>query len=343
MEKLKELYKKYYYISPLDQADFAESNRLMNLYWSGICFFVVLAFLVLELVFKREYYREHRFQIIYMAGACVSISLSFVLSRVTKNVPRQKAYILKTLPFYVIYCWCGTTCPIMLFYNQANHYNGLIVFLCATNIVLCIFTASLPLFAIIIVSCAAMVPGVVRFFGPYGTFNYTIATLIIFTLFFINRYKLKQHLALIKKQKNNLEAKTFGNFTLLYENKAVKFSRSKTLELIAYLIVKNGSSANTKELLCVLYGDYADSARYGSSLRALISDARHIFSEMEIQNFFTAEYNSFRINPEAIKCDYYDFLSGDSKAIKGYAGEFMSQYSWAEDTAAFLSQKALSK
>ena len=341
MEKLKELYKKHYYISPLDQADFAESNRLMNLYWSGICFFVALAFLVLELVFKREYYREHRFQIIYMAGACVSISLSFVLSRVTKNVPRQKAYILKTLPFYVIYCWCGTTCPIMLFYNQANHYNGLIVFLCATNIVLCIFTASLPLFAIIIVSCAAMVPGVVRFFGPYGTFNYTIATLIIFTLFFINRYKLKQHLALIKKQKNNLEAKTFGNFTLLYENKAVKFSRSKTLELIAYLIVKNGSSANTKELLCVLYGDYADSARYGSSFRSLISDAKRSLAELGIQNFFTAEYNNFRINPEAIKCDYYDFLAGEPDAIKRYAGEFMNQYSWAEDTAAFLERKAL--
>lgn len=39
MDKLKELYNIYYYISPLDQADSAESNRLLNLYWSGICFF----------------------------------------------------------------------------------------------------------------------------------------------------------------------------------------------------------------------------------------------------------------------------------------------------------------
>ncbi|MBQ3837519.1 MAG: hypothetical protein II814_10380, partial [Treponema sp.] len=112
---------------------------------------------------------------------------------------------------------------------------------------------------------------------------------------------------------------------------------------VGYLICKNGSSVNTRELLCALFGEHADSARYGSSLRALISDARHIFSEMEIQNFFTAEYNSFRINPEAIKCDYYDFLAGDPAAKKLYAGQFMSQYSWAEDTAAFLSQKALSK
>lgn len=238
MNKLKELYNKYYYISPLDQADSAESNRLLNLYWSGICFFVALAFLVLELVFKREYYHEHRLQILYMSGACLSIALSFVLSIATKNVSREKACILKTLPFYVIYCWCGTTCPIILFYNQANHYNGLIVFLCATNIVLCIFTASLPLLAVVFASCAAMVPGAVRFFGAYGTFNYAVAVLIIFALFFINRYRLKQRLALVKKQRSVLEAKTFGNFTILHEGKAIKFSRSKTTELVAYLICK---------------------------------------------------------------------------------------------------------
>ena len=341
MNKLKEIYNKYYYISPLDQADSAESNRLLNLYCSAICFFVALAFLVIELVFKWEYYHEHRLQILYMAGACLSIALSFVLSIATKNVSREKAYILKTLPFYVIYCWCGTTCPIMLFYNQANHYNGLIVFLCATNIVLCIFTASLPLFAIIIASCAAMVPGVVRFFGAYGTFNYAVAVLIIFVLFFINRYRLKQRFALVKKQRSVLEARTFGNFTILYEGQAVKFSRSRTTELIAYLICKNGSSANTKELLNALFGSRASSERDGANLRGLIYDAKHTFADLEIQNFFSAEYNNFRINPEAVKCDYYDFLAGDNTAIKRYAGEFMNQYSWAEETAAFLERKAL--
>ena len=179
------------------------------------------------------------------------------------------------------------------------------------------------------------------FFGAYGTFNYAVAVLIIFALFFINRYRLKQRLALVKKQRSVLEAKTFGNFTILHEGKAIKFSRSKTTEFVAYLICKNGSSVNTRELLCTLYGEHADSARYGSSLRSLVSDAKKTFSDLEIQNFFSAEYNNFRINPEAVKCDYYDFLSGDLAAKKLYAGQFMNQYSWAEDTAAFLERKAL--
>ena len=91
----------------------------------------------------------------------------------------------------------------------------------------------------------------------------------------------------------------------------------------------------------MLYGDHADSARYGASLRQLISDIKHTLSDLEIQNFFVTEHNNFRINPEVVQCDYYDFLSGVPSAQKLFTGEFMSQYSWAEDTTAFLARKTL--
>ena len=41
--------------------------------------------------------------------------------------------------------------------------------------------------------------------------------------------------------------------------------------------------------------------------------------------------------------DYYDFLEGDKAAIRSFSGEFMSQYSWAEEATSFLEQKALKK
>ena len=123
----------------------------------------------------------------------------------------------------------------------------------------------------------------------------------------------------------------------------IKYSRTKSEELMAYLIYKKGSSAKTKELISVLWGDHADSARYGSSFRNLIVDIKHTMSELEIQDFFIAEYNNFRINPEVIMCDYYDFLEGDPTAIKSFAGEFMSQFSWSEEVVGFLEQKALKK
>ena len=39
--------------------------------------------------------------------------------------------------------------------------------------------------------------------------------------------------------------------------------------------------------------------------------------------------------------DYYDFLAGDKKAAKSYAGEFMSQYKWARDAAVFFEYRVL--
>ena len=76
-------------------------------------------------------------------------------------------------------------------------------------------------------------------------------------------------------------------------------------------------------------------------LRNLIVDIKHTFKELGIQDFFISEYNNFRINPEIIKCDYYDFLNGDQTAVKSFMGEFLSQYSWAEDVAGLLELKAL--
>ena len=186
-----------------------------------------------------------------------------------------------------------------------------------------------------------MTPELYKDFEWSGLLNVYITVILMFYLSLYKRRIEKKHIQFLKKQKQNLEAKTFGNFTLIYENKVVKFSRTKSEELMGYLVYKKGSSVKTKELISVLYGEHADSARYGSSLRNLIVDIKHTLGELEIQNFFIAEYNNFRINPEVIKCDYYDFLDGDISAKKSFAGEFMSQYSWAEEATDFLEQKAL--
>ena len=42
------------------------------------------------------------------------------------------------------------------------------------------------------------------------------------------------------------------------------------------------------------------------------------------------------IVPAKIKCDYYDFLEGQPTAINAFMGEYMLQYSWAEETGGSL-------
>ena len=341
MNKLKEFYKSNFYIPPLDLADSAESNRINTFFLSRLFFILCTATLALICALCRNNLQKHASELLFYVLCEIDTLAALLLALIFKNVSRKNAWILKNIPLGVLFSW-GVASGSYLCYSMGRFFEGILTFFLSTCICLCAFSFP-PLFFIPIVSAGvcAIAPYICKEYSPLAVFHFGYTAAMMFCLLFYKRRSEKKFLSMITGQKKRLEAKTFGNFTLLYEGKAVKFSRSKTTELVAYLICKNGSSANTSELLCALYGEYADSARYGSSLRVLISDAKHTFSELEIQNFFSAEYNNFRINPEAVKCDYYDFLSGDKAAKKLYAGQFMSQYSWAEETAAFLERKAL--
>ena len=217
-------------------------------------------------------------------------------------------------------------------------HNGFVTYYLTGFIFLIVFSFSPFIYlAELVTAVIILSPGVYKTFGILSVIDLIIVTIIMFGISLYKRSFEKKHYLLLKKQKKSLEAKTFGNFTLLYDNKVIKFQRTKSTELLAYLIYKNGSSVKTKELISVLYGAHADSATYGASLRNLIADIKQTLSELEIQNFFITEYNNFRINPEVVKCDYYDFLAGVRRVRKSFTGEFMSQYEWAKEVAEFLS------
>lgn len=266
----------------------------------------------------------------------------YLHSLFVKNAAREKAYCLKTIPFNIGFLIFLATGILAIIDNQP--FNGLITCALTNIIALCIFSFS-PLFFLvsqIIVIC--LIAGCIYdAFELTGLLNVILTAFLMFCMALYKCRTEKKIIMLLKKQKQNLEAKTFGTFTLLYNNSVIKFSRTKSEELLAYLIFKNGSSVKTKELITALYGKNADSSRYGASLRNLIVDIKHTLSELDIQNFFVTEYNNFRINPEVVKCDYYDFLADDSNAKKNFTGEFMSKFEWAQETTEFLKLKLIRK
>jgi hypothetical protein len=341
IKKVINTYHARYSISPLDLADFSETNRLHSKVLSIVLFIFGFADLVGVFVLHYSNLHDYILHIIYFGMFTLVSILAFLISTKVKNVTREKAYIHKNIAFYLCLFW-AIAASIYNFHILNHPFNGVLTLFLTISVVLSMFY--IPPIIFLIAFLLGLGPMFPRIYEEFGVSGLADAVLIVVVMFYFSLYKRrveKQYLTLLKKQKKSLVAKTFGNFTLLYDNKVIKFSRTKSTELVAYLIYKNGSSVQTKELISVLYGDYADSARYGANLRLLISDVKHTLSELGIQNFFVAEYNNFRINPEVVQCDYYDFLAGETKATKAFAGEFMSQYSWAEDTVAFLERKVL--
>ncbi|MCR4790598.1 MAG: hypothetical protein K5839_05910 [Treponemataceae bacterium] len=332
-------YKERYIIAPSDAADYAEANRSKLVIVATLLLIFGLTNLIGLTIVNFSNLPAKRFQLIYFLIFSILSAIFLTISVKVKNCKKEKAYLYKNIPLYLTY-YLMEFIALFSFFILNHPFNGFITFLLITSISMVFFSIEPLLFLIgEVYTFAAMAPGLYKAFEFTGLLDSILICLVLFILSLYKRATEKRHILFLKKQKYSLEVKTFGNFTLLFNNQVIKFSRTKSQELLAYLVLKNGSSVNTKELISVLWGDYADSARYGNSFRNLVVDIRQKFKELDIQKFFISEYNSFRINPDVVKCDYYDFLAGDEKAGNAFTGEFMSQYSWAEDTAAYLEAK----
>jgi two-component SAPR family response regulator len=122
----------------------------------------------------------------------------------------------------------------------------------------------------------------------------------------------------IKPPDKGIRAQCFGNFEIFADNKPLCFARTKTKELLAYLIYREGAWCNNNEIIAVLWED-RDSDNLQGYFRDLVAD-------------LTKTLNA----TDKLQCDLYDFNNG--KNVNNYRGEFMAQYSWAEFANAFLNR-----
>ena len=138
---------------------------------------------------------------------------------------------------------------------------------------------------------------------------------------------------------NGLYAQTFGHFDVFSNGVALKFSRNKSKELLAYLIDRRGAAVTIGEIdAAILNAD--DSLSAHSLIRSCIADLRRVLEEAGQPDLLIKRHGSIAIDTALIRSDYYDFLSGDIQAVNAFMGEYMMGYEWAEMTTAALSQKS---
>ena len=127
-----------------------------------------------------------------------------------------------------------------------------------------------------------------------------------------------------------LKLNCFGEFRAEYGGEPLRFSRSKSKEILAYLTAKNGDSVSKKKLCDVLWEDEERESKQ-SYLRVLLVDLKKTLKDIDCESVLINENNEYRLNTDEVDCDYYEFMKGDSDAIRAYSGKFMSQYSWGEE------------
>jgi len=133
-----------------------------------------------------------------------------------------------------------------------------------------------------------------------------------------------------------VRVQTFGNFEVFVDEHPVLFTRSKTKELFAYLVSRKGALCSNNEIIAVIWENKNDSPATQSHFRHLVADLIKTFQSLNVKDIIIKKWKHLAVAPDKMSCDFYEMLNSGAKASDSYAGEFMSQYSWAEIDAAYL-------
>lgn len=136
----------------------------------------------------------------------------------------------------------------------------------------------------------------------------------------------------IRHREKPLMVKCFGNFEVYVNGEILTFKRSKTKELLAFLVDRNGAGVTVAEIGVALWEDDEDQKNH-NYVHQLFYDLRHTLDAAGVGEIFRKKNYLYSVDPEKLDCDYYTFLKTGSP---NFYGEYMTQYSWAEKTCGLL-------
>ena len=136
----------------------------------------------------------------------------------------------------------------------------------------------------------------------------------------------------IRKSQKPLTVKCFGTFEVYARGEKILFKRSKTKELFAFLIDRNGAGVTVAEISAALW-DNDEVQKNQNYIHQLFRDLRQTLDAIQMEDIFERNNYLYSINTQKIDCDYFNYLKTGKP---DFLGEYMSQYSWAEETCGLL-------
>ena len=144
------------------------------------------------------------------------------------------------------------------------------------------------------------------------------------------------HIKGVKATEKLLTIQCFGNFEVFHNGEILPFKRKKAKELLAVLIDRNGAGMTAKQICAILFPDDTDDTKNAAYLRQLVLDLKHSLKTIRAEDVFQHDTPYYRIDTNLVRCDYLSFLETGKPE---FHGEYMTQYSWAEETCAMLQFK----
>lgn len=133
--------------------------------------------------------------------------------------------------------------------------------------------------------------------------------------------------------------RTFGAFDLFVGGKAVRFSSTKSKELLALLTDRNGAQLSIGEAVSMLWPD--KNAENGKRLyRDSVSRLRAALQSHGIAPLVSFSRGMCVINKDQAECDLWNFY--DQGELGDFSGDYMPTYDWSMSTQRLLENRILS-
>ena len=131
-------------------------------------------------------------------------------------------------------------------------------------------------------------------------------------------------------------AQTFGHFEVFLNDEAVYFNYPKAKELLALIVDRKGGYLSAIDAIGCLWEELPLTKSLYAKYRKTAMQLKAILERNGIEYIIEVRNGKRRANIDRFDCDYYQFMTGNKDAVKGYAGQYMIDYSWAEETIAVL-------
>lgn len=131
--------------------------------------------------------------------------------------------------------------------------------------------------------------------------------------------------------KHRVEIHTIPRLSITVDGDPLYLKREKTRELFALLVDRGEIGITTGEGISYLWPDRPNNKDTGALFRVTFMRLSEAFREAGIGDILTSVGNRRAIRTDQVECDLYRILKGDSEAARAYDGQYLQEYSWAED------------
>lgn len=134
----------------------------------------------------------------------------------------------------------------------------------------------------------------------------------------------------------SIRIRTFGYFDVFVDDKPIAFRNEKSKELFALLVDRRGGFVSSEEAISFLWEDEPANSVTLARYRKVALRLKNLLEEYGIPDVVESVNGKRRIAAEKVRCDLYDYLSGQDEYAQLFKGSYLTNYSWGENTLAEL-------